>query len=285
ILFDVVMRSIYGEYARTVGQAQLEGNYNDWMSRALYAVYEEVFSRGQKYAHTGTTKQTITGLKIRIEKKFMSGWEETNHMNCVFLSNEIIPLPVEPWDRRFMVFWPEQTMYESFQCGVDSDLKNGGGEALFAFLLDYPMQFQNEPAPFNTHTKPPMTEAKRKLIEACKPIWEVFCDQWEAGRLELNDELLPFMPIRTGDLFFAFDRWCNQGKESGMGSHKFSTFVSSRDKTIRHLRDLDYMTPGRLKKATFFIPRETDAPTDKTKKEWLGGCVAEFQRLFGVKNG
>lgn len=273
--FDVVMRAIYGEYSKTVGQAQLEGNYNDWMSRTLYACYEEVLSRGQKYSHTGTLKQMITGTTVRIDKKFQSGWEESNHMNAVFLSNEVLPLPVEPSDRRFLVIWPEEQMYKELQTGVDFEMANGGAEAFYGYLLSLDLILNDEP--FGPHTKPPMTEAKKRLIEHGLPIWEVFFNEWEAGRLRHNDRPVPYCPCRVGDLFKVFDVWTTRHKESGMGSHKFQSFIGTK---VRKKRDVDYSVGAAMQKATFFIPHDMNAPDGVTQKEWLGGCVAEFGRLF-----
>ncbi len=105
LLFDGVMRPIYGEYGATLGQQQMESQYTDWQSNLLYGLFEEIFSREKKYSQTGTMKQMITATSTRIEKKFVSGWEEDNHMNCIFLSNELQPFPVEPSDRRFLVVW------------------------------------------------------------------------------------------------------------------------------------------------------------------------------------
>lgn len=278
--FDVVMRSIYGEYAKTVGQAQLEGQYNDWMSRTLYCCYEEVLSRGQKYSHTGTLKQVITGGTVRVEKKFTSGWEEANHMNSVFLSNEVLPLPVEPSDRRFLVIWPESKMYESLQIGVDQDLQNGGAQAFYQYLLEVNMQMPGESQPFGPFTEPPMTEAKAKLIEHGLPIWEVFYYEWESGRLKHNGHGVAFCCVRVGDLFRIFDKWVSRNKEHGMGSHKFQSFISSK---VRKRKDLDYEINGKLAgKGTFFIVG--DCPSGKTQKEWLGGCVQEFDRIMGAEN-
>lgn len=274
--FDVVMRAIYGEYGKTVGQAQLEGQYNDWMSRTLYCCYEEVLSRGQKYSHTGTLKQVITGGTVRIEKKFTSGWEEANHMNSVFLSNEVLPLPVEPSDRRFLVIWPEAKMYEHLQFGVDYELQHGGAEAFYQYLLDTPMQLEGEDRPFGPHTQPPMTAAKAKLIEHGLPVWEVFFNAWQAGEINHNGKPVPFCAVRVGDLFKVFDKWVQSNKEHGMGAHKFQSFIGSK---LRKRRDLDYLIAGRpLLKATFFIAGE--CPEGMAQKEWLGGCVAEFERIL-----
>lgn len=274
--FDVVMRSIYGEYSKTVGQAQLEGSYNDWQSQTLYACYEEVLSRGQKYSHTGTIKQMITGTKVRIEKKFMSGWEESNHMNAVFLSNEILPLPLEPSDRRFLVIWPEEVMYTELQKGVDAELANGGGEAFYGLLLGVDMRMDDGEM-FGPHTKPPMTLAKQKLIGHNTPIWEVFYNAWSEGRLEWQGAIVPYCHCRVGDLFRLYDRWAQAHNETRYGCHKFQSFIASK---IRKRPDVDYSDGMGIKKATFFIVDGIECPKDTTQKDWLGSCVKEFERIL-----
>lgn len=273
--FDVVMRSIYGEYSRTVGQAQLEGQYNDWMSKVLYCVYEEVLSRSQRYSHTGTIKQTITGKTVRIEKKFMSGWEESNHMNSVFLSNEVLPLPVEPSDRRFLVIWPETKLYEDLQRAVDQDLKNGGAAAFYRFLLNTKLQDEDEPYPFDEHTKPPMTEAKSRLIEHGRPIWEVFYNDWANKALVHNSYEVPYCCVRISDLYQLFQAWCKLNNEHGMGAHKFSSFISSK---LKKRSDLHYKWQSCSGKSAFYIVGQQ--PSDKTQEEWLGACAWEFQRIL-----
>lgn len=275
--FDVVMRAIYGEYSRTVGQAQLEGQYNDWMSKVLYCVYEEVLSRSQRYSHTGTIKQTITGKTVRIEKKFMSGWEEANHMNSVFLSNEVLPLPVEPSDRRFLVIWPETKLYEHLQREVDRELKNGGAEAFYQLLLNTSMQDPDEDYPFDEHTKPPMTEAKARLIEHGRPIWEVFYNDWQNGALYHNDELVPFCSVRTSDLYAIFQAWCKRNNEHGMGAHKFSGFIGSK---VKKRPDVHFKDHQRSGKSVFYLIGKP--PEGKSQEEWLAGCVGEFMRIFSA---
>jgi len=283
--FDVVMRAIYGENSRTVGQAQLEGQYNDWMSKVLYCVYEEVLSRSQKYSHVGTIKQTITGKTVRIEKKFMSGWEEANHMNSVFLSNEVLPLPVEPSDRRFLVIWPETKLYEELQRGVNEDLKNGGAAAFYQFLLDTRMQNDDEDYPFDEHTKPPMTEAKERLIEHGRAIWEVFYNEWERGALEHNGMSVPYGTLRVADLFRYFSAWCKINNEHTCGSKTFSSFIGSK---IKKRKDLNFNYKTFIGKATFFVVGE--CPKGKTQEEWLGACVEghceilnKVEYLYGEK--
>lgn len=265
--FDGVMRAIYGSYCGVFGQAELESQYNDWLSEGLFGVFEEVLSRGQKYSHTGTLKQMITGANFRVSKKFVAGWEEANHMNMVFLSNEVQPLPVEASDRRFLVVWPEEKLIDELKQGVLEDIENGGVQAFYAWLLDYPMS-----PDFNRHTEPPMTEAKERLIDFGRPSWEVFYLEWSRKELDY-----PYCSVTVRHLFRAYERWCAQRREHCMGQNKFAGFIGS---ILRKRKDLHYnfnLTKG---KAAFFIV--PSAEHDKNQQEWLGKCVEEWEDALKI---
>ena len=73
MFFDRIMRRVYGEYAVTLGQGQLESSYNDWVAGKLYTVFEEIFTGQDRYKHMGFVKQLVTGDQIYISKKFVSG--------------------------------------------------------------------------------------------------------------------------------------------------------------------------------------------------------------------
>lgn len=74
LLFADIFGQLYGQYAATVGQTQLEGSFNAWQSRKLWAVFEEVVSRDQRYNQVGKIKHMITGKTVRMESKFINGW-------------------------------------------------------------------------------------------------------------------------------------------------------------------------------------------------------------------
>lgn len=262
--FDGVMRAVYGDYCRTFGQAELESQYNDWISQALFGVFEEVLSRSQRYSHTGTLKQMITGEKVRINQKYMQGWEESNHMNCVFLSNEVEPLPVEPSDRRLLVVWPEQKLIDELQTGVDAELKAGGASAFYAWLLAV------DTSDFSPHSKPPMTEAKQRLIDLGRPAWEVFYEDWKNGRLDV-----PYCSCRVTDLYRCYQLWGRQGNENVMGRNRFVGYVASYE---RRRPDVHYTIGNQSDKSSFFLIGQ--CPADKNQSEWLGGCVQEFERIL-----
>jgi len=262
--FDGVIRGVYGEYCKTFGQAELESQYNDWISQALFGVFEEVLSRSQRYSHTGTIKQMITGQKVRINQKYMQGWEESNHMNCVFLSNEVEPLPVEPSDRRLLVIWPEEKLLDQLQTGVDAELKMGGAAAFMGWLL------RVDTSGFSEHSKPPMTDAKQRLIDIGRPAWEVFYDDWVNGRTDA-----PYCACRVLDLYRLYQIWARERNENILASNRFSGYISSY---VKKQQDVNYHCGSIVGKASFFIVGE--CPHGKNKSEWLGGCVAEFDRIL-----
>lgn len=273
LFFEGVMRQIYGRYAATLGQHQMESQYTDWQSNLLYGLFEEIFSRSNKYSQMGTIKQMITGEKTRIEKKFMSGWEEANHMNAVFLSNELQPFPVETTDRRFLVIWPRNKIDPQLKMLVSHELKHGGIDAFYGWLLRVDL------GGFDPYTEAPMTSAKERLIEFGLPSWEIFYREWTSGNLDA-----PYFSCLSDDLFMVYDAWCRAGHERTMSREKFSNAMAVR---LTRRSSIKYDDPGgagrqprKDRKGTFFLVH--DQPHNKTQKEWLSGCVSEFRRLAGL---
>lgn len=270
LLFDGIIRKIYGEYGATLGQHQLESQYTDWRSNILFGLFEEVLSRDQKYSHTGTVKHMITGETHRIEKKFVSGWEESNHLNAVFLSNEVQPFPVEETDRRMMVIWPERRLSAEMQKAVADEIKNGGIEAFYGWLLKLPM------GDFNRHTKPLMTEAKERLIDFGRPGWDSFYREWKRGALDV-----PFSSCLSHDLFQVYRSWCHRDNEKIVTHTRFAGFIASKN-DVRRRRDLHYTDGYSSRKGTFFVVGR--APDGRNQQDWLGDCVQEFRKCMPSGN-
>lgn len=262
-LFDEIMRPIYGEYGCTVGQHQLESQWTEWRSQKLFGLFEEVLSRDQKYSHSGTIKNQITGKSQRIEKKHTSGWEEANYLNAVFLSNEAQPLPVEPSDRRICVIWPKRKTPEALRDRMVEELKAGGIQAFFALLLNWPI-----PKDFNTHTEPPVNYAKERLIDFGRASWDTFYMQWKAGELPI-----PYGSCLSLDLFHAYESWCRANREHCLSHTKFGGLIGSRE---RRQKDVKYQIGMKSLKGTFFIISKTDS--SKTKVLFLGSCVEKFRK-------
>ncbi|HED8897134.1 TPA: bifunctional DNA primase/polymerase [Pseudomonas aeruginosa] len=267
LLFSVVMGRLYGQYSATVGQTQLEGNFNAWQSGKLWAVFEEVVSRDQRYNQVGKIKQLITGQTVRIESKFVNGWEEASHMNAVFLSNEIMPWPISPDDRRFLVMWPEEKLSPARQKAIAHELANGGVEALYGWLLAQDL------GDFDQHTKPPSTPARDRLVALSRATWQTFLHLWRIG--ELGEGL--WGACLSSDLYALFLEWCHRNKEHSMSQTKFSLFISTAgiDKT----RAIPWTDRNTRRFAAFFFPKDEQCfmPARPTSAE-LGAHVVVWRQ-------
>lgn len=245
LLFADVMGELYGRYGATVGQTQLEGNFNAWQSGKLWAVFEEVVSRDQRYNQVGKIKHMITGKTVRMESKFINGWEEANHMNSVFLSNEIMPWPISESDRRMLVMWPLETLPPERQKAIARELANGGVAALYGWLLEV------ELGEFNQRTRPPETEARQRLVELSRTAWQTFFYLWRAG--ELGRGL--WGCCLTSDVYAMFLEWCAHNKENSMSHTKFSLMFSAK---VEKTRAIPWTDGNNRRFAAFFFPSDGD---------------------------
>jgi putative DNA primase/helicase len=244
LLFSVAMGLLYGQYSATVGQTQLEGSFNAWQSGKLWAVFEEVVSRDQKYNQVGKIKQLITGQTVRIESKFVNGWEEASHMNAVFLSNEIVPWPISESDRRFLVMWPEDKLPPERQKAISHELANGGVEALYAWLLAYDL------GDFDPQTKPPVTPARQRLVALSRAPWQTFANLWRLGELGFG----LWGGCLSSDLYAMFVEWCHRNGEHRMSQTKFSLFIETLG--VEKTRAIPYEQDARRRFAAFLMPKD-----------------------------
>ncbi len=265
LLFADALGMLYGQYAATVGQTQLESNFNAWQSRKLWSVFEEVVSRDQRYNQVGKIKHLITGKTVRMESKFINGWEEANHMNAVFLSNEILPWPISDSDRRMLVMWPMETLPVERQRAIGRELEQGGVAALYGWLLSIDL------GDFNQRTRPPSTDARERLVALSRAGWQTFLHLWKYS--ELGQGL--WGPCLSTDLYSLFLEWCQRNKEHVMSQTKFSLFISSEvDKT----RAIPWTDGNNRRFGAFFFPVDQDAsPPPSLKAAELGKQVENWR--------
>lgn len=219
LFFEGIVKPIYGAHGSTGGQHQLEATYTMWRSQKLFVLFEEILSRQDKYTHFGLIKHMITGRDTQISQKFKDDRTEANHLNCVMLSNEFQAVPIEPEDRRFLVvearMHPDLVLIEKVRTLVNAG--TGLSEALYAFLLDYPL------GDFNEHTKPLMTPSKERVINFGRPDWEAFYLSWAAGDLSA-----PYCSCLSDDLYTVYSRYCNKFGFRSMSITKFAELIAQR---------------------------------------------------------
>lgn len=198
------LAKIYGDYSTVLNQRGLEDKFNsDWSDSKLFILAEEVVTRAEMWHIKNELKELVTGEWIRINPKNIAAYRQRNQVNICYLSNENQPLPLDNDDRRHLVVYTPPALSEKYYDEVFLELEHGGAAALYEFLL------QRDLSKFHPKKRPPMTEAKQKLIALSAPSETRFVNEWVLGDLGL-----PIVPCLAGDLYAAYLKWCRANGES-----------------------------------------------------------------------
>ncbi len=256
-LFFEAVKAIYGHYGGVVDQAAIEDKFNDYASRKLFIVADEVVARAELFHIANRLKSLVTGDTIRINPKNLGAYEETNHLQVVFLSNGVMPIVVEPDDRRYCVIWTPAKQDPAYYARVRDEIARGGIAALHHHLLHLPLTYTagGKQVTYEPGTLPPITEAKKDLIELSLDSTERFWNDWVAERLPL-----PVITCRSEDLYDAYRHWCTRngvGKAAQLstfvgatakrpGAHKDRVRHESLDNTAKLQQSMVIWPPGRV---------------------------------------
>lgn len=280
LFFGGIMEKIYTKYHVTLDQRDLESQYNDWADQVLFLLFEEISNNKTKHGMMGFIKHLITGSTLSIHQKFMSSMRQANHMNCVFLSNHTQPLPIEENDRRFLVLYPKSIVPQKLLDQVVSDLKDH--EVIEAF---YTALLQIDLSNFNEHTKPPMTRAKREIIEYTRPGYDTFITSWIAEETEY-----PYCTCTTMQLYDAYQRWSKVTNEHIVSLKRFMGEAKKYD-VVSSEKQEHWRKPSELIKTkqtkVIIIGVMPENTADKNgvikptvKMDWLGADIEKFDNAI-----
>lgn len=278
LFFEAVM-AIYGEYGRIVDQAAIEDKFNDWASRKLMMIADEVVARQELYHVKNKLKSFVTGEWIRINPKNVAAHDERNHVNLVFLSNESQPLVLEKDDRRYTVIHTPEKLPAEFYQQVREELNNDGIAALHDYLLRLDI------GDFDEHSKPPMTKAKENLIDYGLDSVQRFVNVWMAGEIENA----PFCPCLGRHLFTVYRRWCDlTGERSPRSESQFIGQIRNipRWKAGESIATFETLNNSVKKNRKMIIPPDlflsiSVSKDGKTQQRWLTECYYEFANKAG----
>jgi putative DNA primase/helicase len=197
-----IMRRIYGRYSRSITQLQLQTEFTGWMSGQCFCVAEEVVSRQDRSHHKGLLQNLITNETVQINEKNMPLREEKNHANFVFLSNDQIPMLLNPRDRRYTVIRVEREHSAEYFDAIRAELDAGGAEAFYAWLMNYDLKG------FNAFTRPFENRDRMHLITLGMSPDQRFMEYWRTGLAGV-----PFVCCTARDLYRAFQAWCKVNGE------------------------------------------------------------------------
>lgn len=273
LFFEAVM-AIYGPYGRVIDQASIEDKFNDWASRKLFLIADEVVARSDLFHVKNKLKAFITGEWIRINPKNLAARDERNHVNLVFLSNEPMPVALDEDDRRHAVIWTPGNLPQSFYDEVLRELDEGGAAALHDYLLHYDL------GDFTPGTRPPATDAKDELINLGR-------DSTTRFYLDLRGGELPYKlaPALTTDVYRAYKAYCS---DCGLRAAPMPKLLNAlhRRHGVPVVRKRYY--EGAVEKgphAILMLGDERDPPPGIYEKNWLGSCIEAFRSALKDARG
>jgi len=282
-LFDTVV-AIYGKYGALVGQDELEDKFNDWRSCKLFVVGDEVSSRAELVHNKNRLKALITSPTVQINPKNLPRREEANHINIVFLSNELQPLALDNSDRRYLVVYTPRAQPVDYYKRLGEWKAAGGVEAFYHYLLSYPLE------DFDPYSPAPFTEAKRALIHINRKSPEQFWWEWASGELDL-----PYLTCSVEQAYKAYLKYCvRTGERYPFKREQFTPtvvrFSEAQDRPVRIKQMKFEASLGAPKKvARMFLvcdlpesvqqgwARAEEGEEVQTQGQWAGQCVREFE--------
>ena len=105
VFFTHVIKQLFGEIQSIqVEDEQLKSSFNGWLKNVCFIAFNEVAhdNRGRNSLNS-KIKSLITDPSIIINEKNIRTYQIDNCVNCIFYSNERVPLLVEKSDRRFTI--------------------------------------------------------------------------------------------------------------------------------------------------------------------------------------
>lgn len=278
-LFDTQVL-LYGEYGATVGQDELEDKFNDWRSRKLFVVGDEVSSRQELVHNKNRLKSLITSPTVQINPKNLPRREEANHINIVFLSNELQPQALDNTDRRYLVIFTPQALSPEFYKALGQWRRDGGLNAWMHYLLHYPLD------DFDAFAPAPVTEAKHDLIELNRKTPERFWVEWSGGELGL-----PYRSCSVDQAYRAFTKYCVRvGDRFPMQKPVFSRMLVRMSESMKRPVRIKPMMPkaaiGEQERTSrmllvaepIFHLQEDGTTIEQSQGEWAAATLASFEK-------
>jgi hypothetical protein len=173
-----IVRRLVGEQNSRVAQTKdLKGQFDGWLVGKLVIQVDEVYEAGN-WDLANKLKPLITERTVSVNVKYGPQMEIENYARFIMFSNHTAALSIEEGDRRYFVVNSkaqpkDDAYYEELNQFIDSA---EGMNAIYSFLM------RRDISTFNPHRRPPMTEAKRTVIEVSgNPLRTYIVESVESG--------------------------------------------------------------------------------------------------------
>ena len=105
LMLSYILKPLFGNKQVTmVNDSQLASEFNPWLQNAILIAFNEIaHDNNTRNSVKSTIKTIITEDEVTINEKNVKNFTITNYVNCIFFSNEKIPVFVEDKDRRLNI--------------------------------------------------------------------------------------------------------------------------------------------------------------------------------------
>lgn len=188
--FGTVLTRLFSPYTVFADRAEhVTGQFNRHLATAMLLVSDEALFGGDGRV-SGLIKSLVTTNVQRIEAKGVDSIEVPSFLRCVFIGNpkRVIPIEANGSDRRYMCLAIADTHKDdtAYFGTIESEIENGGLEALFAELKAYdPKENGME---WHMVRKAPETAEKKAMRRLSLPnVLRKMIDGIEDGALDLRE--------------------------------------------------------------------------------------------------
>lgn len=196
-----VLRPLFGnEQVVSVQYGLLNGEFNGYLERALFVVFEEADMQAaeNQAALAAKLRHIITDSPIEIRKMRTDPYSAPSYCNCLFFSNKRTPVHISANDRRFNIAdWQDQRVY--FTPNEYHALEQGTELEAFADLL---ARWPVELAAVRTLVE---TDNRKAVHEATTSINQLIADAVVIGDLQFFADRMPTDAEAAADYFNRFN--------------------------------------------------------------------------------
>lgn len=186
VLLHYILKPLFGPtQAVQIEDEQLRDSFNRWLENKMIIAFNEVaYDNNTRNSANSKIKAIITDPELQINEKNVKAYFVQNYANCLFYSNESIPVLIEAGDRRFNVVKTGGKLANKSWFSVPDKFFEEVEKELPAFA-QYLMNLNYDPVKAKTVIN---NENKESLINVAKNRYQEFADRLKAKDCEwLND--------------------------------------------------------------------------------------------------
>jgi len=200
ILLHHILKPLFGHtQAVQIEDEQLRDSFNRWLENKMIIAFNEVaYDNTTRNSANSKIKAIITDPELQINEKNVKAYFVQNYANCLFYSNESIPVLIEAGDRRFNVVKTGGKLIHKNWFSEPANFFEAVKDELPEFA-QYLMNLKYDPAKAKTVIN---SEDKESLINVGKNRYQEFADRLKAMDCEwFNDSQISFNKILDDKIY------------------------------------------------------------------------------------